>query len=42
LILLGFIGIDDVSIISAEGLMSDNEQGLQHIRTQIKDLARVA
>jgi FMN-dependent NADH-azoreductase len=39
---LGFIGIDDVSIISAEGLMFDNEQGLQHIRTQIEDLARVA
>lgn len=40
--ILGFIGIDDVSIISAERFNQDDEQGLQNIRTQIQDLSRQA
>jgi len=40
--ILGFIGIDDVSIISAERFNQDDEQGLQNIRTQIQDLSQQA
>lgn len=37
---LDFIGIKDVTFLSAEGLMIDAETGLQHIRTQIENIAQ--
>ena len=40
--ILGFIGIVDVSIISAERFNQDDEQGLQNIRAQIQDVSRQA
>ena len=39
---LGFIGIEDVSIISAERFNQDDEQGIQNIRAQIQDVSRQA
>jgi len=39
---LGFIGISDVSIISAEQFDEDNEQATASIRTRIADLAQHA
>jgi FMN-dependent NADH-azoreductase len=38
--MLNFIGIDDVSFIAAEGLMMDEESGVQHIRSQIENITR--
>ncbi len=38
--ILGFIGIDDVSIISAERFNNDDVQALENINTQIKDVTR--
>jgi FMN-dependent NADH-azoreductase len=38
--ILNFIGIEDVSFLSAEGLMMDSEQGLQQIRSQIDNVTR--
>ena len=38
--ILSFIGIEDVSFISAEGLMMNEEEGIQHIRAQIEDVTR--
>ena len=39
---LGFIGIDDVSIISAERFNAEDEQAINNIRNQIKDAAQQA
>ena len=39
---LGFIGIEDVTIISAERFNQDDEQGLLNIRAQIQDVSRQA
>lgn len=39
--IMEFIGIKDVSFISAEGLMMDEEKALQHIRKQIKRVTKM-
>ena len=40
--MLNFIGIEDISFLSAEGLMMDDENGIQHMRSQIDNLASKA
>jgi len=39
--IMEFIGIKDVSFISAEGLMMDEEKALQHIRAQIERVTKM-
>ena len=40
--ILGFIGIDDVTLIAADRFNQDDEQRLQNIRTQIQEVSRQA
>lgn len=39
--MMKFIGINDVSFISAEGLMMDEENAIQHIRAQIERVTKM-
>ena len=39
---MGFIGIDDVSLITAERFNQDDEQGIRKIRAQIDDITQHA